>query len=935
MVVAVTSAAGMISLLEEQNSELAAYALKELNLLVDRHWPEIADSIGRIEELYENPKFAQKEMAALVLSKVYYHLGEFEESVAFALGAGQLFQLDQKSNLYIDTIVGKSIDKYIQIRQEGLELDPRLQSIVERMFQRCFDDQEFKQAIGIALDARRLDVLEKAINQSKSKQELMLYTLEVAMSLVQNVEFRNMVLKSLVGLYRSLPDPDYFSVCQCLLWLGDHGSLADILLTLIKGSDVQLLTAYQIAFDLYEYGTQDFVSKVQAKLQSQKPAVSATSTSSDMETSSDPLSRALSVISGKESIKLHLEFLFRNNKTDKLLLDNMMTSLDSRNSMFHSALTFAHAFMNAGTTSDQFLRDNMDWLSKASLWAKFSATAQLGVVHMRNLANSRSLLSPYLPREEASVTSSPYVEGGALYALGLIHANHGGESLTYLKEKLKSQNEVVQHGACLGVGVAAMALEDKEIYEAIKTILFTDSAVAGEAAGIAMGLVMLGSGSQSAIDELLQYARETQHEKIIRGIAVGIALIAYQKEDAADTLIELLLADKDAILRYAGAHVIALAYVGTSSNKAIRKLLHIAVSDVNDDVRRAAVSALGFVLVRTPGQVPRIVQLLSESYNPHVRYGAAMALGIACAGTGMKEALDLLEPLTKDMSDYVRQGAYLAASMILIQQNDTNSYAQKYRTTFTKVISAKHEDPLAKFGAVLASGIIDAGGRNVTIRLVKDGHLQMTSVVGVALFMQFWWWFPCTHFLSLSLTPTCLIGLNKDLAIPKFECISNAKPSVYAYPAPVQPKKDDKVEKVATVVLSTTAKAKARAKKTEKKDDQMETDSTVASPTTPTATTAAEEETPKPKENEKPKVEPVFTKLENMARVVPSQVAVVAFPKESRYVPVKRNLSSGILILKDLRPTEKEELLEFSTPNVSAVEEEKEAPPPEPFEYIE
>jgi len=41
-------------------------------------------------------------------------------------------------------------------------------------------------------------------------------------------------------------------------------------------------------------------------------------------------------------------------------------------------------------------------------------------------------------------------------------------------------------------------------------------------------------------------------------------------------------------------------------------------------------------LYRTPEQCPSVVSLLSESYNPHVRYGAAMALGISCAGTGSK-----------------------------------------------------------------------------------------------------------------------------------------------------------------------------------------------------------------------------------------------------------------------------------------------------------
>ena len=39
----------------------------------------------------------------------------------------------------------------------------------------------------------------------------------------------------------------------------------------------------------------------------------------------------------------------------------------------------------------------------------------------------------------------------------------------------------------------------------------------GEAAGLAMGLCELGSKSAAAIEDMVAYAQETQHEKILRG----------------------------------------------------------------------------------------------------------------------------------------------------------------------------------------------------------------------------------------------------------------------------------------------------------------------------------------------------------------------------------------------------------------------------------
>lgn len=108
------------------------------------------------------------------------------------------------------------------------------------------------------------------------------------------------------------------------------------------------------------------------------------------------------------------------------------------------------------------------------------------------------------------------------------------------------------------------------------------------------------------------------------------------------------------------------------------------------------------------------MSLLAESYNPHVRYGAALALGIACAGTGMKEALALLEPLSKDTVPFVRQGAFIALAMVLVQVSEhALPKVKAIRQQLMDVVGDKHQASMAKFGAILALGIIDAGKFNL------------------------------------------------------------------------------------------------------------------------------------------------------------------------------------------------------------------------------
>ncbi len=202
--------------------------------------------------------------------------------------------------------------------------------------------------------------------------------------------------------------------------------------------------------------------------------------------------------------------------------------------------------------------------------------------------------------------------------------------------------------------------------------MYSDDAIVGEAAGLAIGLTMLGSRNEQAIQDLITYAHDTQHEKIIRAIAFSLALIMYGAEEAADTLIEQLSREKDPILRYGAMFVVGLAYAGTGNTDAFKKLIKFSVSDVNDDVRRAALMNIGFLQIKNPEVLLenlKVISLLSESYNPHVRYGAAMALGIACSGTSMLQAYNILQPLFSDPNYLVRQAAFLASGLIFSQCN--------------------------------------------------------------------------------------------------------------------------------------------------------------------------------------------------------------------------------------------------------------------------
>jgi 26S proteasome regulatory subunit N2 len=91
---------------------------------------------------------------------------------------------------------------------------------------------------------------------------------------------------------------------------------------------------------------------------------------------------------------------------------------------------------------------------------------------------------------------------------------------------------------------------------------------------------------------------------------------------------------------------------------------------------------------------------------------------------------------------------------------------------------------MAKMGAIISVGLLDIGGRNMTVSLTtKSGMPKIEAITGMLVFSQFWNWFPYINFIGLSLTPSTFIGVTADLKIPKsFQLKSNCKPSLFEYP---------------------------------------------------------------------------------------------------------------------------------------------------------
>lgn len=867
--------------------------------------------------------------------------------------------------------------------------DPRLVALVERLLQESLNAGLAPQVIGLALDTFRLDVVRNAVLNSSDKLAMMDHVFALSRS-IKDKRYRERILSLLVELHLennrdvgAASDSSALALAECFFELKSP-ALAALLEGLVAGKETRRhLLAYQIAFDMVENQNRPYNMKIcnlikgsatvedddeQGSSSSASASASASASSSgsapDTSTFNGRVQVLKDILSGRLSADLYLHFLYSNCRPTALV------PTDGRDPINIFAHFIAASYSKAGTTRSEYLNTASNHLSKLSGWSKFSVTASLGTVHRGQYKVARQLLASFLPPARASARGSVPAslaaqEGGALYGLGLMCAGYTDEHTPYLKEMLLNagESEVIAHGAALGLGLSAVGTADQEIYTILRDVIYSERTIPAEAAAYAVGLVMMGSGDDEAIVELLRYARSTKREKVTRAIAIGLALVVYGREQFADVLIEDMTSDKDPYIRMGGVLAIGMAYAATGNNAALRKLLNLGVTDGDMNVRRNAVTAIGFVLLADPEQVPKTVGLLSESYNIHVRYGACLAMGIACAGKGQSipEAYRLLAARLTDRSHVVEQAALISMAMLMMQCNDKNtipenspavtdgvvdikipkstppdtvadSLLRKHITAETPRLSRK--DLTARISYYLASGILGAGGHNVAISMISPtGRKRMVAIAGMALFTQFWFWYPLLNMLPLAFAPTALIGLDSELRKPsswKIGC--NAPASRFAYPAKVNVIVEQKVQERVVNVLSVSG-AQARRRRQQADDPALSRQGSLsltrqgsAASTLVRSASQAKlyEEGKKAEEKKDPiettkawkKTEPKVSILTAPCRIVPQQGQYLLMAPNQRYVPIKSKITGpGIVLLQDTRPEEAAQLVKESAPN--------------------
>lgn len=383
----VATASGWIALLQEPDSALKSHALTKLLECVGTLWHEVAESLPDLEAISEDLDLPlpMRQTAAAVASRVFFHLEEPSQALRLALEAGEQHFDVQTKTPYVESLITAALDAYIQERKKILQVEDepmkdggkpiganeigismeQLQGMVYRLLDACCKEGRYDHALGIAFEAQETNKVKDILLSSGPDTKLLKYALSSSTKVVSSKAFRQETLSVIAEcLSKQVGSQKVASVDLIMVYqfLGKAESVAEVLGSLLKGSEEDALLGFQLCFDLVDNGDQAFATRVAEGLQA-------------MATEANPerWSQVARVLTGGFSSELALSFLHKQSHADRLIMETLKKSLEERgsggrSSLLHNAAVMTHSYLYAGTTNDSFLRDYLDWMKKASNW---------------------------------------------------------------------------------------------------------------------------------------------------------------------------------------------------------------------------------------------------------------------------------------------------------------------------------------------------------------------------------------------------------------------------------------------------------------------------------------------------------------------------------------------------------------------------------------
>ena len=210
------------------------------------------------------------------------------------------------------------------------------------------------------------------------------------------------------------------------------------------------------------------------------------------------------------------------------------------------AQTYVNAFVNAAYGKDLLILNqdnNEDWVFKCKDDGQTAAAASLGMLLLWDIDEGLAQIDKYMERRENHIVA------GSFMALGLVNSgvtNEVDPVQAILIEKLETCREAdLKIGALMGLSFTYAGSARADLLEQISPIILDpdNSTQLQAVASLAIGLIYVGTCDEDAANSILQVLMEKEEADLensfMRIFALGLGLLFLGQQSAAEPSMEV------------------------------------------------------------------------------------------------------------------------------------------------------------------------------------------------------------------------------------------------------------------------------------------------------------------------------------------------------------------------------------------------------------